>query len=140
MVWFRIAGSPPKRLFHNLQLRIVVAFADGLSSAAVKPLPNAGSTPSVGNKSEENSTARTLSGSCPPAPDRLYSPEVETIAMSEKLLLCFFHSANMPAATWLYGFLSSELCSYSRTNRAGSLNRSGFSNTDRTTVNSATFE
>src|SRR5216110_663908 len=43
------------------------------------------------------------SGNCPPAPDRLYSPEVETIAKSEKLWLCLFHSANMPAATWLYG-------------------------------------
>src|SRR5690242_14526653 len=98
MVWFRIAGLLPKRLFHSPQLRITVPFTDGLSSAAVNPRPTAGSTPRAGNKFQEHSTARTLSGSWPPSPDILYSPEFETSAKSEKLWLCFFHSANIPPA------------------------------------------
>src|SRR5258708_18658773 len=130
MVWLRIEGSPPKRLFHKPQLRTTVPFADSLSSPSVKPRPTAGSTPSVGNKSQEHSTARILSGSCPPAPAKLYSPEFETIAKSEKLCLCFFHSLNIPPATWLHVNLSSELCSYNLISRAGSLKGSGFSITD----------
>ena len=116
-----------------------MAFADGLSSAALKARPSAGSTPRVGNKSHEHAAACTFSGSCPLAPDRLYSSELETIAKSEKPWLWSFQAANIPPATMLNGNASSELCSYNRISRSGSLNGSGFNSTDRTTVNSATF-
>ena len=106
---------------------------------AVKLRPIAGSTPSVWNKSQEHCEARTFSGSCPPALDKLYSGQVRTIAKSENPWFSFFHSRNTPPAASLYGNLSSALCSYSRSSRPGSLKGSGFNSTDRTTVNRATL-
>src|SRR5439155_3890526 len=97
-------GSPPKRLFHNPQLRTTVPLAESWSSLAAKPRPRAGSTPRVGNKFQEQSLARTFSGSCPLPPERLYSNRPK-MARSEKLRLCFLHSSNTPPETTLYGNL-----------------------------------
>jgi cell division protein FtsX len=97
-----LGGSRLRLLRQHLMESLLLAGAAGaagflLAYCVEKLRPSAGWTPSVGSMFHENVAARTLSGNCCPASDRLY-PASPQRARSVKLLLSLFHSAKTPGA------------------------------------------